>query len=95
MGDDAAAAPSDAGTASTANQRSSVDSSIISVTADFSMQNVLLQVCSQTSCYTGCHATCRMRMAVLCWQPFRSAVLVIEQVLETFLGVVASTSRAF
>jgi rRNA maturation endonuclease Nob1 len=42
--DDAAAASSDAGTATAANQRSSVDSSIVSVTADFSMQNVLLQV---------------------------------------------------
>lgn len=47
MDDDAAAAPSDAGTATTANQSSSVDSSIISVTADFSMQNVLLQVGSR------------------------------------------------
>lgn len=44
MDDDAAAAPSDPGTTTTANQRRSVDSSIISVTADFSMQNVLLQV---------------------------------------------------
>jgi rRNA maturation endonuclease Nob1 len=47
MDDDAAAAPSDPGTAATTNQRSSVDSSIISVTADFSMQNVLLQVGSR------------------------------------------------
>lgn len=38
-----AAAPSDAGTASTAQPRES-DSSIVSVTADFSMQNVLLQM---------------------------------------------------
>lgn len=38
-----AAPPNEAGTGSTAQPRES-DSSIVSVTADFSMQNVLLQV---------------------------------------------------
>ena len=58
MDDGAAAAPSDAGTASTAHQRSSVDSSITSVTADFSMQNVLLQV--GTECFRDASHPLRM-----------------------------------